>query len=68
MYHSGIEVGGVEYTFSEMGIAQHSPRQVPAEGCTYKTTEVRGVQSYLWITLLKREGTSGPISTEVLVT
>ena len=41
MYHSGVEIGGVEYTFSEAGISQHPPRRVAAEGCAYKTTEVR---------------------------
>ena len=40
MYHSGVEIGGVEYTFSEAGIGQHPPRRVAAEGCAYKTTEV----------------------------
>eukprot|EP00904_Undaria_pinnatifida_P010204 jgi/Undpi1/6313/HiC_scaffold_20.g08796.m1 len=42
MYHSGVEIGGVEYTFSEAGIGQHPPRRVAAEGCAYKTTEVLG--------------------------
>lgn len=42
MYHSGVEVGGVEYTFSEAGIGQHPPRQVAAEGVSFKTAEVRG--------------------------
>ncbi|CAN0453794.1 unnamed protein product, partial [Scytosiphon promiscuus] len=28
MYHSGLEIGGVEYTFSEAGIGQHPPRQI----------------------------------------
>ena len=40
MYHSGLEVGGVEYTFSEAGIGQHPPRQIADEGVSYKTTEV----------------------------
>lgn len=44
MYHSGLEIGGVEYTFSEAGIGQHPPRRVAAEGCAYKTTEV----SVMW--------------------
>ncbi|CAN0123103.1 unnamed protein product [Ascophyllum nodosum] len=42
IYHSGIEVDGVEYTFSEVGIALHRPRNVAAEGCTFKTSEVLG--------------------------
>lgn len=42
MYHSGVEIGGVEYTFSEAGISQHPPRRVAAQGCAYKTTEVLG--------------------------
>ncbi len=40
MYHSGLEVGGVEYTFSEAGIGQHPPRQIAGDGVSYKTTEV----------------------------
>eukprot|EP00903_Cladosiphon_okamuranus_P014981 g13866.t1 len=42
MYHSGLEVDGVEYTFSEAGIGQHPPRQIAGEGVSYKTTEVLG--------------------------
>eukprot|EP00752_Nemacystus_decipiens_P010526 g9374.t1 len=42
MYHSGLEVGGVEYTFSEAGIGQHPPRQIAGDGVSYKTTEVLG--------------------------
>lgn len=40
MYHSGLEVDGVEYAFSEAGIGQHPPRQIAGEGASYKTTEV----------------------------
>lgn len=40
MYHSGVEIGGVEYTFSEAGIGHHPPRQIAGEGVSFKTTEV----------------------------
>lgn len=40
MYHSGIEVLGMEYTFSEAGIGQHAPRRISGDACVYKTTEV----------------------------
>ncbi|CBN75008.1 conserved unknown protein [Ectocarpus siliculosus] len=41
-YHSGLEIGGVEYTFSEAGVAQHPPRQIAGDGVSFKTTEVLG--------------------------
>ncbi|CAM9457871.1 unnamed protein product [Ectocarpus sp. 6 AP-2014] len=41
-YHSGLEIGGVEYTFSEAGVAQHPPRQIAGDDVSFKTTEVLG--------------------------
>ncbi|CAM9603114.1 unnamed protein product [Choristocarpus tenellus] len=42
LYHSGVEIGGVEYTFSEAGVVQHAPRRVEGEHCRFKTSEVMG--------------------------
>ncbi|CAM9205349.1 unnamed protein product [Ectocarpus sp. 8 AP-2014] len=42
-YHSGLEIGGVEYTFSEAGVGQHPPRQIAGDGVSFKTTEAGGL-------------------------
>ncbi|CAM9660695.1 unnamed protein product, partial [Discosporangium mesarthrocarpum] len=42
LYHSGVEVGGVEYTFSEAGIVQHAPRRVEGNHCRFKSVENMG--------------------------
>ncbi|CAM9722954.1 unnamed protein product [Pylaiella littoralis] len=42
MYHSGLEINGVEYTFSEAGVGQHPPQLVAGDGISYKSTEYIG--------------------------
>lgn len=42
-YHSGLEISGVEYTFSEAGVGQHPPRQIAGDGVSFKTTEAGGL-------------------------
>lgn len=37
-YHTGVQVGNTEYTFSTAGEQQHKPKDLPPEECEYVST------------------------------
>ena len=41
VFHSGLEISGVEYAFSDHGVQPHQPRQL-CEGVTFRETIVMG--------------------------
>ena len=43
VYHSGVEVCGAEYTFSESGVFSHSPKGAESEGAVFREAVDLGV-------------------------